>query len=89
MARIRVSPEQMHQVANQFQQASTQTQQTVANLQKTINGLQGEWEGMASQRFYGEFQQCQGSMRQFVELLTGIAQQLHQIADRFAASDQG
>jgi WXG100 family type VII secretion target len=89
MPRIRVAPEQVHQVANQFKQASSSSQEMVTRLQTTMSNLQPEWEGMTSQRFYGEFQQWQQSMTQFVQLLNNIGQELDAIADRFAAADQG
>lgn len=88
MARIRITPEQVRQVSTQFKQASSQSEQMVGQLQNTINSLQGEWEGMTKERFYGEFQQWATSMRQFVQLLSQIGQQLDAIAARFEAADQ-
>lgn len=88
MARIKVTPEQVHEVANQFKQASQQSQDMVSRLQSTMNSLQPEWEGMTQQRFYGEYEQWKTSMNQFVQLLQSIGQQLDAIADRFAAADQ-
>lgn len=88
MVRIKVTPEQVHEVANQFKQASQQSQEIVNRLQSTMSSLQPEWEGMTQQRFYGEYEQWRNSMNQFVQLLQSIAQQLDAIADRFAAADQ-
>ena len=88
MARIRITPEQVHQVAVQFKQASSQSDQMVKQLTNTINNLQGEWEGMTKERFYSEFQQWSTSMRQFVQLLDQIGQQLDAIADKFRAIDE-
>jgi len=89
MARIKVTPEQVHQVANEFKRAGTESQQMVTRLEQTMGSLEPDWEGMTKQKFYGEFQQWRTSMRQFVELLNNIGQQLDVIADRFAAADQG
>lgn len=88
MARIKITPEQVRQVAQQFAQASSQSQEMVSRLTNAINSMQPEWEGMTSQRFYGDFQQWSAQMKQFTELLNSINQQLVQIADRFAAADQ-
>ncbi len=88
MARIRITPEQVRQVAGQFAQAANQSQEMVTRLTNAVNSMQPEWEGMTSQRFYGDFQQWSGQMARFVELLNGISTQLNQIADRFAAADQ-
>lgn len=88
MARIKITPDQVRQVGNQFKQASQQSQEMVSRLQNTMNGMEGEWEGLTKQRFYQEFQQWRSSMNQFVELLNGIGQQLDSIAARFEAADQ-
>jgi WXG100 family type VII secretion target len=88
MARIKVTPEEVHQVASQFKQASSQSQEMVQRLQQTMGNLQPNWEGMTQQRFYGEYEQWRNSMNQFVQLLGQIAQQLDAIADRFAQADQ-
>ncbi len=88
MARIRITPEQVRQVAGQFSQAANQSQEMVTRLTNAVNSMQPEWEGMTSQRFYGDFQQWSSQMARFVELLNSISTQLNQIADRFAAADQ-
>lgn len=88
MTRIRITPEQVRQVGNQFKQASAQSDQMVNQLRNTINSLQGDWEGMTKERFYGEFQQWATSMTQFVQLLNQIGQQLEAIAERFRGLDQ-
>lgn len=87
MARIKITPEQVRQVAQQFAQAASQSQDMVSRLTNSINSMQPEWEGMTSQRFYGDFQQWSAQMKQFTELLNGINQQLVQIADRFSTVD--
>jgi WXG100 family type VII secretion target len=89
MARIKITPEQVRQVANQFKSESQQSQQMVSRLQQQVNSMQPEWEGMTSQRFYADFQQWQTTMRQFVELLQGIGTELDQIATRFETVDRG
>lgn len=88
MARIKITPEQVRQVASQFAQASSQSQEMVSRLTNAINAMQPEFEGMTSQRFYSDFQQWSSQMTRFVELLNSINTQLNQIADRFAAVDQ-
>lgn len=88
MVRITVTPEQVHEVATQFETASSQTQEMVNTLQTTMGNLQPEWEGMTSQRFYGDYDQWRTSMTSFVELLQSIGTELHAIGERFAAADQ-
>ncbi len=89
MARIKITPDQVRQVGNQFKQASQQSRDMVSNLQNTMNSMEPEWEGLTKERFYQEYQQWKTSMTQFVELLNNIGQQLDAIAARFEAADQG
>lgn len=88
MARILVTPEQVHEVANQFQNASQETEQMVQRLESTMNNLAPNWDGMTKQRFYSDYETWRSSMRNFVQLLSQISQELHTIGDRFAAADQ-
>jgi len=88
MARIKITPDQVRQVGNQFKQASQQSNEMVSRLQNTMNSMEPEWGGLTKERFYQEFQQWRTSMNQFVELLNGIGQQLDAIAARFEAADQ-
>lgn len=87
MARIKITPEQVKQVAGQFAQAANQSQEMVSRLTNAVNSMQPDFEGMTSQRFYADFQQWSAQMTRFVELLNGISTQLNQIADRFATID--
>ena len=87
MARITITPEEVHQAASKFEQASGQTQEIVSTLQAEMSNLQPQWEGMTSQRFYQEYEQWRTSMGQFVELLNQIGSELHSIAERFATID--
>ena len=88
MARILVTPEEVHNVANQFSQASQESQDMINRLESTMSNLEPQWEGMTKQRFYQEYQNWRNQMRSFVDLLNQISQELHAIADRFAAADQ-
>jgi len=88
MARILVTPEQVHEVANQFNSASQESEQMVQRLESTMGNLAPNWDGMTAQRFYGDYENWRTNMRTFVELLAQVSQELHAIADRFAAADQ-
>ncbi len=88
MAKISITPEEVHQAASKFEQASGQSQEIVSSLQSLTGNMQPQWEGMTSQRFYQDYEQWRTSMAQFVELLSQIGKELHTIADRFEAADQ-
>ena len=87
MSRIKIAPEQVRQMANQFRDASQQSQQMFSNLTNTVNGMQGEWEGMTQQRFFQEFEAWKNAMTQFIQLLDSVAQQLEATAARFEEID--
>lgn len=89
MSEIRIPPERVRQVGNQFKQASAQSDQMVNQLRNAVNSMEGQWAGMTKERFYSEFQQWATSMTQFVQLLNQIGQQLDAIAARFEAADRG
>lgn len=88
MARIRITPEQVRNVAQQFHSASQESQGIVDRLNGAMGQIEPEWEGITKQRFWGEYEQWRGSMNQFTRLLDSIGGQLDAIASRFAAADQ-
>lgn len=59
----------------------------VQSLQSTMNNMTPSWDGMTAQRFYGDYKNWHSSMPQFDQPLSQINQELHAIADRFAAAD--
>jgi len=88
MARIRVTPEQVREVAKQFKTAGQQSDGIVRDLERATTSLQSEWEGMTQQKFYSEYDQWRKQMNHFTQLLTDIARQLDEIAIRFERADQ-
>jgi len=89
MARILITPDQVDDVARQFEQAAEESNNMVSRLQSTMGTLDAEWDGVAQQRFYQDWQQWHGDMLRYGELLQNIAQQLHAVAARFRAADEG
>ncbi len=89
MSQIMVSPDQIRQLSGQFQQASQDSQNILGNLQNSVNNMQGEWEGMAQQQFFQEFEQWKASMTQFTQLLDTIVQGLNDYAMRLEAANSG
>lgn len=85
--RILVTPAELRNVARQFQQGGDQTEQMTNRLTQALNGMQGQWDGMTKERFFQEFQNASNNMKQFVQMLESISQQLNSIADRFEQLD--
>ena len=87
MARIKISPDQVRGVAAQFRNKSQESASMAQTLSSAVKGLESEWEGMASQRFYGDFTQWQQSMNKYVELLNSIGTELDRIATTIEQTD--
>ena len=85
--RIGITPDEVRGVATQFNNASQETEQMVGRLESTINNLAPTWEGMAKERFYGDYENWRSTMRNYVQLLAQISQELRAIADRFQGVD--
>lgn len=81
MARTRVTPEQLRHAAVQFKQASRQSLEMVTCLESAMCGLQQQWEGMAQEPFYGDYEQWQTQMTQFIQLLQSIGDWLYSKGD--------
>ena len=88
MSNIRISPDQVDQIAGQFKQSAEQSQQIIARLQASINNLQSQWEGATQQRFYADFETAKRQMESFVQLLTSVGTDLTGIANKFRVTDQ-
>lgn len=89
MANIKISPDQVRQMSNQFKQAGEQSRQMLATLNTSVEGAQGQWEGMTQQRFFQEYEQWKASMTQFAQQLEDISNQLSSVAARFETIDTG
>ena len=88
MGRIKISPDQVRGVAGQFRNKSQESGSMAQQLTSAVKGMEAEWEGMAAQRFYGDFSQWQQQMNKYVELLNGIATELDRIANTIEQTDQ-
>jgi WXG100 family type VII secretion target len=86
MSNIRVSPEQVRAVARRFRAESDNCRNMLQRVNSQVNGFQ--WEGLAKQRFMGDYEQWAVKMRSYANQLDSIAQQLETVAVRFAQADQ-
>lgn len=86
--RIAISPEQVRSVATQFKSKGQESEAMVQQLGSAVDGLQSQWEGMAAQRFMGDFQQWRTNMKNYSQLLNEIGMQLERIANTLETTDQ-
>lgn len=86
---IKITPEQVRGVAAQFKGSSEQSREMISKLNAAVNGMQNDWAGLTKEHFYGDFQQWQSRMNEFVSVLDQINMQLVAIATRFENADRG
>jgi WXG100 family type VII secretion target len=89
MTQIVVSPERLETVARTFDDKKVETENMISALRSTMDALDAEWDGVAQNRFYTEWNQMIPKMTQFTDLLGEIASELRRIAQVFRETDEG
>lgn len=85
---VKIDPGKVHEVAGLFRQKSSESSAMASQLNNTVNGMEPEWEGLAKERFYGDFTQWYQQMQKYAELLNSIGSELDQIATRIEEADR-
>lgn len=88
MANIVVAPERLEGVASVFEQKKGETESMIQSLKSTMDGLDTEWDGVAQNKFYAEWNEMIPKMTQFTQLLEQIASELRRIAQVFRETDE-
>jgi WXG100 family type VII secretion target len=89
MTQIVVSPSRLEAVARTFEAKKSETETMINTLKSTMNSLDAEWDGVAQNKFYGEWNEMIPKMVQFTNLLGEIASELRRIAQVFRETDEG
>ncbi len=89
MTRIVVSPERLEAVARTFDDRRAETQNIINSLKSTMDALDAEWDGVAQNKFYAQWNEMIPKMNQFTNLLGEIASELRRIAQVFRETDEG
>lgn len=87
MTQIVVSPERLNAVASTFDGKKTETENMINTLRSTMDGLDAEWDGVAQNKFYAEWNEMIPKMNQFTNLLGEISSELRRIAVVFRETD--
>ncbi|WP_242217363.1 WXG100 family type VII secretion target [Bacillus cereus group sp. BfR-BA-01380] len=87
MAEIKVTPEQLDQIAGNFTNAAGEAQQQINRLEGDINSLEGQWAGTTQAKFRDEFTQSKQAMQQYIPILENISTELKRIAEKFRSVD--
>lgn len=88
MTQIVVAPERLEEVARTFDAKKAETEAMINTLKNTMNGLDAEWDGVAQNKFYAEWNTMLPKMIQFTNLLEEIASELRRIAQVFRETDE-
>ena len=88
MPQIVVAPERLEQVASVFEQRRNETQSMIQNLRSTMDGLDADWDGVAQNKFYAEWNEMVPKMVKFTDLLQEISSELRRIARVFRETDE-
>lgn len=83
-----ISPQDLHEAAEQFKQASKDTLGIAKRLEDVADQLEKKWAGASKQVFYQQYQQWSQASGGFAVLLNNIAQELHTMADRYEHVDR-
>lgn len=89
MVKIVVSPARLEAVAHEFDTKKAETENIIGALRSVMDGLDAEWDGVAQQKFFAEWNEMIPKMNQFTSLLGEIASELRRIAQVFRETDEG
>ncbi len=88
MTDIRVAPERLEAVASTFDAKKNETESMISTLKSTMDNLDTEWDGVAQQKFYAQWNEMIPKMTQFTSLLGEISSELRRIAQVFRETDE-
>lgn len=66
---IKVKPEQLEQIAKNISEMQTHSQNIQQNLNQSMFSIQMQWQGAASQHFYGEYMRSMRLMESYIRNL--------------------
>lgn len=87
MTQIVVAPERLEAVAHLFAEKRAETEGIISALRSTIAALDAEWEGVAQNKFYAQWNEMLPRMSRFSDLLGEISAELQRIAQVFRETD--
>jgi WXG100 family type VII secretion target len=88
MTHIVVSPERLEAVASTFDSQKTETENILNALKGAMDSLDADWDGVAQNKFYAQWNEMLPRMQQFTGLLGEIASELRRIAQVFRETDE-
>ncbi|CAM3817172.1 WXG100 family type VII secretion target [Bacillus cereus] len=87
MTEIKITPEQLDQIAGRFTNAAAEAQQQINNLGNEIQSLEGQWSGATQDKFRANFESARQEMQKYIPILEHISTDLKNIATNFRNAD--
>jgi len=84
--RIKLSSEDMYDVARKFEQAIHYSNDIVSLLRATMSSLGAKWDGLENESFYQEYLDWDVSMINQIELLSRVTSELRYIAQMLSCT---
>ncbi len=88
MVQIVVSPERLESVAHLFETKKGEMESIIQTLRSTMQSLDAEWDGVAQNRFYAQWNETLPRLVQTASLFGDIAAELRRIAQAFREVDE-
>jgi len=88
VTQILVSPERLESAAGVFDSKKSETEQILSSLRSMMQNLNAEWDGIAQEKFYAQWDAMLPKMNQFTQLLGEISTELRRIAQVFRETDE-
>ncbi len=88
MAQLRVTPEQLDERASKYEVHAGELADLITKLDNLNSQLQGEWEGNSASKYFATYSELRPSFSKMQELITDLAKELHQQAEKFRDADR-
>lgn len=85
--RITITPEELRTTATNFNTKSEEIEGIIQYLLNEVNSLESTWDGAAQDQFIESYHELQTPLKQFPEILKGIAMQLQNVAQTLEETD--
>lgn len=88
MGQIKVTPEQLEEVAKEVNKAHNDSKAKIEGLTKKLNDLQSRWDGMKRERFYSTFNDSKKKdFDLYLATLLEVEKELKKAANKFRQQD--
>lgn len=88
MATLRVTPEELMELANQIAQNAEDLNGLATSLDKKVEDVTDSWKGMSSNAYYNKYVEMQEALHKFPEVVQGIASSAQGAATVYDQTDE-